>query len=54
LARAIDLGRWTAFHVAMGWFRTFTVFGWTCWLLALVAGVLISWTMAHALVRLMG
>jgi hypothetical protein len=54
LTRAIDLGRRAFFHIAMGWLRTFTLFGWTCWLLALVAGTLISWIMARALVRLMG
>jgi hypothetical protein len=38
----------------MGWLRTFTAFGWTCWVLAFFGGALLSWVMARELVHLLG
>ena len=37
--------------VSVGFFRTFTLLGWSCWLLAFAAGGYFSWTMARLCVR---
>jgi hypothetical protein len=37
----------------MGWLNTFTPLGWTCWLLAFVAGTFFSWVMARLCVQWM-
>jgi hypothetical protein len=37
----------------MGWLKIFTVLGWACWLLALLAGAGLAWMMAHLFVTWM-